>query len=101
MLGSRIKRLAELERQIAATHKQATEQRLDAIWAQFSETEHDAVVSSLERQVQPGYEFTAEDKAIEQRWYEAVCVVVPEAQHTALRWREWALAWCEAIRKYG
>ena len=101
MLGSKSKRLAELERQIAASYEQATSKRLEAIWEQFSEDERDAVIASLERQVQPGYEFTAEDKAIEQRWYEAVCVVVPEAQHTALRWREWALAWCEAIRKHG
>lgn len=101
MQGSKLKRLAELERQLAASHEQATEQRVEAIWAQFSDAEREAVIASLERQVQPGYVYTVEDEAIERRWHEAVQVVMPEAQMLALRWREWALAWCEAIRKHG
>lgn len=101
MLVNKLKRLVELERQLAASHEQATEQRVDAIWAQFSDAEREAAIASLERQVQPGYVYTAEDEAIEKRWYEAVRVVMPEAQMLVLHRREWALAWCEAIRKHG
>jgi hypothetical protein len=101
MLVSKTKRLAELERELAASHEQATDKRREAILAQLSEAEREALFASVERREQPGYMLTTEDKAIERRWLEAVYVVVPEAQHTALRWREWALAWCEAIRKHG
>lgn len=101
MLGSKIKRLAELEQQVAASFRQATDKRLQAIWAQYSDAEHGALLASLERRAQPGYTLTAEDEAVERRWYEAVQAVVPAPQQTAIRWQEWALAWCEVIRKHG
>ena len=101
MQMSKTKRLAELERLLAASHEQETDKRREAIWAQFSEAEFEALSASLDRREQPGYVLTAEDAALEQRWLEAVQVVVPEDQWVSLNRREWALAWCKAVRKLG
>jgi hypothetical protein len=80
MHGNKLKRLVELERQLAASHEQATDKRIAAIWEQLSEEEQSAMFATLDRREQPGYVFTAEDEAIEQCWLEAVQVVVPEDQ---------------------
>ena len=100
MQASRAKRLAELERSLAATHEQAREVYLDAIVAQHSSAEFEALKASLARQLEPGYVFTAEDKAIEQRWHEAVQAAVPADQRLVAEWREWALLWCEAVKSH-
>lgn len=94
------KRLAELERRLAATHERATESQREEIWAQFSDEERDAALASLERRQQPGYRLTAEDKTIERRWYEVVQAVVPEAEWVSLNWREWAVQWGKAVRAH-
>lgn len=101
MLGSKIRRLAELERQLAARHEQAIDQYYGVLWRQFPDSELERITASLERREQPGYVLTAEDEAIEQRWYEAVQAVVGVDQRVQVERQEWALAWCEAVRKHG
>ncbi len=95
------KRLAELERRLAATYKQVTEGQREAIWAQFSDEELRLANASLERRERPGYELTAEDEAIERRWHELVQMVVPEPQRAVSGRRAWAVEWGEAVRKHG
>ena len=87
MLGSKIKRLGELESRIAASHKQTAEKHLEAIWEQLSDAEHKAMWASLERREQPGYMLNEEDHALEQRWHEAVCAVVPKDRQLVLHWQ--------------
>jgi hypothetical protein len=71
MLGNKIRRLAALERRLAATHKQITDAQLEAVWAQYSDDELEALRASVERREQPDYVLTAEDQAIERRWRKA------------------------------
>ncbi len=97
MLASRSKRLAELERSLAATHEQAIEKHQEALWAQFSDDELEQVIASVTRREQPGYVLTAEDRAIERRWYEVVEATVP----LSLRWQGWAIEWGKTIKRYG
>lgn len=101
MLGNKSRRLAELERQIAARHEQAENKQLEAICAQFTEAGLEAMRASVQRCEQAGYVRTAEDEALERRWDEAVERTVPEVERMIYGWRAWALAWCEAVRKYG
>lgn len=96
MLMSKSKRVAELERRLAAIHAQEAERKREAIWAQFSDDEQKLALASMERREQPGYVLTAEDEAIERRWAEAVQAVVPAAYH----WREWAVRFGEAVRAH-
>lgn len=101
MLTNKAKRLAELERQIGARHKQATNLRLEAIRAQLSRDDLAAVDASLERREQPGYQLTPEDRAIEQRWVEVVRAVLPKSEMVSVGLLDWALAWCEAVKNHG
>ncbi len=100
MQGNKLKRLAELERSLAATHEQAIEKHQGALWAQFSDDELEQVIASVARREQPGYVLTAEDRAIERRWYEAVQATVPEDQRVLSDWRAWAVAWGKAVRRH-
>ncbi len=97
MLASRSKRLAELERRLSVTYAQATGKYEEALWAQFSDAELEAIVASAKRREHPGYVRTAEDQAIERRWNEAVEATVP----LSLRWQGWAIEWGKTIKKYG
>ncbi len=92
------RRLAELERRLAEQRQRRVQRGYDAIWAQLSAAEAAAVRAVQARMVQPGYVPTAEDAALEQRWNEAVRAAVPASELLALRWAEWAVDWCEAVR---
>jgi tRNA pseudouridine-54 N-methylase len=103
MQGNKLKRLAELERSLAATHEQAIEKHQEALWAQFSDDELEQVIASVARREQPGYVLTAEDKAIERRWYEAVqatLTTVTMDQRAKFEWRAWAVEWGKAVRRH-
>lgn len=98
MLKTQGKRLAGLEQRLEERIERQVDWWHDAIWAQFSPAEADAVQAALDRVGRPGYAPTAEDTAIEQRWNEAVQAVVPTAKQRALQWARWAVRWCEAVR---
>jgi hypothetical protein len=100
MLESNSKRLAELERRLAASHKHITDAQAEAVWAQYSDDELEALKASVERREQPGYVLMAEDQAIERRWYEVVQATVPKVERVRLGRREWALAWCEVVKSH-
>lgn len=100
MLTNKVKRLAELERQIAASHKQSKNKLTDTIWEQLSDAEHDAMFAAIKRREQPGYKDTAEDKAILQRWAEAVHEVVPMDVELSIGLRDWAMAFVEAVKSH-
>jgi hypothetical protein len=98
MHKNRERRLAELEQRLAEQRQRRVQRGYDAIWAQLSAAEAAAVAAAKARMVQPGYVPTAEDAAIEQRWNEAVRAAVPDGELLALRWAEWAVDWCKAVR---
>lgn len=97
MLKTQSKRLAGLERRLADRVERQRERWYEAIWAQFSDAEGDAIIACLERAMQPGYQFTAEDAALERRWDEAVQAVAPESEQRALQWALWAVNWRKAV----
>ena len=100
MQASRAKRLAELERSLAATHEQVTERYQKAVRARFSRAELEQIIASVDRRELPGYVLTAEDKAIEQRWHEAVQAEVPEDLRRLFEWQAWAIEWGKAVKSY-
>ena len=97
-------RLAQLERRLAADTEQVAEHWQQVAWERFTadrtEEEIEAILTSIERWQQPGYAPSPEDRALDQRWEEAVRAVLPEPERRALSRREWALAWCKGIRQH-